>query len=96
MKAIIIDLNSEVQTYENISDVIVPETRDEPFVLVKDEQDRTIAVIPVDLISGIFLDYEDNEEEENDEDAKYNAFDEDAFNRLDNSFSPSHYWASDR
>lgn len=95
MKAIIIDLNSEVQTYENISDVIVPETRDEPFVLVKDEEDRTIAVISVDLISGIFLDYEDNEEEDN-EDAKYNAFDEDAFNKLDNGFAPSHYWASDR
>ena len=67
MKAIIIDLNSEVQTYENISDVIVPETRDEPFVLVKDEEDRTIAVISVDLISGIFLDYEDDEEEDNED-----------------------------
>ena len=94
MKAIIVDLNSEVQTYANIGDVIVPETRDEPFVLVKDEQDRTIAVIPIDLISGIFLDYEDDEEE--DEETKYNALDEDALNRLENSFSPSHYWASDR
>ncbi len=93
MKILIADMNSEVMTYEGVADIEVPETRDEPFILLYDNKSRCIAAIPVDLVSGIFIDYEEEEpEEQNDFVITANSKSLDEINTKA-AFSRSNYWS---
>lgn len=95
MKILIADMNGEVMTYEGVANIEVPESRDEPFILLHDNKDRCIAAIPVDLVSGIFIDYEDEEEEvkePNDFIITANSKSLDDMNTK-TAFSRSNYWS---
>ena len=92
MKILIADMNGEIMTYEGVTDIEVPETRDEPFVLLLDNKDRCIAAIPVDLVSGIFIDYEEEEEEPNDFIITANSKSLDEIDTKP-AFSRSNYWS---
>lgn len=91
MKILIANMENEITTYEGVSDIEVPETRDEPFILLYDNKSRCIAALPVDLVSGIFIDHED-EIKENDVVITANSKSLDDINTKA-AFERSNYWS---
>ena len=94
MKILIANMDNEIMTYEGVADIEVPETRNDPFVLLLDNKNRYIAAIPVDLVGGIFIDYEDEEETKEPSDFVITANSKslDDINTK-SAFSRSNYWS---
>lgn len=91
MKILIANMENEITTYEGVSDIEIPESRDEPFILLYDNKNRCIAAFPVDFVSGIFIDHED-EVKENDVVITANSKSLDDINTKA-AFERSNYWS---
>jgi hypothetical protein len=92
MKILIANMENEITTYEGVSDIEIPESRDEPFIFLYDNKNRCIAAFPVDFVSGIFIDHEDEAEEQDDIVITANAKSLDTINTKA-AFERSNYWS---